>query len=85
MIRGGETKGWFVVAVFALSTLVSGALLLPGSAYLRLTPDGFEMRSLYRHLRVRWADVTWFRAKEKQAPFRRWWTETGLRECAATE
>lgn len=62
MIRGGETKGWFVVAVFALSTLVSGAMLLPGSAYLRLTPDGFEMRSLYRHSRTRWVDVTGFRA-----------------------
>ncbi len=61
MIRGGETKGWFVVAVFALSTLMSGAMLLPGSAYLRLTPDGFEMRSLYRHSRTRWVDVTWFR------------------------
>jgi hypothetical protein len=62
MIRSGETRGWFMVAVFALGALVAGAMLLPGSAYLRLTPDGFEMRSLYRHVRVRWADVSWFRA-----------------------
>lgn len=62
MIRDGEAKGWFVAAVFGLSTLVAGGLLLPGSAYLRLTPDGFEMRSLFRSSRTRWADVAGFRA-----------------------
>jgi hypothetical protein len=61
MIRSGERDGWFLVGVFALGTLVAGAQLVPSTAYLRLTSEGFEIRTLFRHLRIRWADVTWFR------------------------
>jgi hypothetical protein len=62
MIRDGQAKGWFVISVFALSTLISIGLLLPGRAYLRITPEGFEMRSLFRSLQLRWTDVAGFRA-----------------------
>jgi hypothetical protein len=62
MVGGGEAKGWLVISVFALSSLAALGLLLPSSAYLRLTRDGFEMRSLFRSSRARWSDVGEFRA-----------------------
>lgn len=62
MIRDGSAQGWFVLAFFGLCTLVAIALLLPSSAYLRLTRDGFEVRSLFRASLTRWADVGEFRA-----------------------
>jgi hypothetical protein len=62
MIRDGQRMGWFVVVFFSLCTVTFGVLLLPGSAYLRLTPEGFETRSLFRTHHARWADITAFRA-----------------------
>ena len=62
MIHDGEAAGWFVASVSALGTLVAIGLLLPNSAYLRLTPDGFELRSLFRSSWTRWSDVSSFEA-----------------------
>jgi len=62
MVRDGARWGWFVLIFFGLCTVVFISLLLPNSAYLRLTPEGFEIRSLYRSFRNKWTDVTSFRA-----------------------
>jgi hypothetical protein len=62
MARNGKTEGYLGAAFFGLCALVALALLLPGTAYLRLTPLGFEVRSLFRSSQTRWADVAEFRA-----------------------
>jgi hypothetical protein len=62
MVRDGKTLGWFVLIFFALCTVIFLSLLLPNSAYLRLTPEGFEIRSLFRSFRNQWSDVAAFRA-----------------------
>jgi hypothetical protein len=62
MVRDGKTMGWFVLVFFALCTVIFLSLLLPNSAYLRLTPEGFEIRSLFRSFRNQWSDVASFRA-----------------------
>ena len=62
MVRDSETEGYLVLVFFGLCTLATLAHFLPNSAYLRLTRDGFEVRSLFRSSQTRWADVGVFRA-----------------------
>jgi hypothetical protein len=57
----GEIVGWLGLIFFGLCSVVAVILLLPNSAYLRLTRDDFEVRSLFRSHRVRWTDVKAFR------------------------
>lgn len=42
-------------------------IVLPKSAYLRLTPDGFEKCGLVRRDRYKWSDVSNFRVIEQKA------------------
>jgi hypothetical protein len=60
MLAAGEWEGWLVSGFFGLCFIVAAALLLPGSAYLRLGPEGFEVCSLFRARSYRWADVEGF-------------------------
>lgn len=62
MIRDGEAWGWLVLGFFGLAAALFLALLLPGAEYLRLTAEGFEVRSLWRSHRQRWDDVAVFHA-----------------------
>ena len=62
MTRDGKTEGYLGLVFFGLCTLTALAQLLPNSAYLRLTRDGFEVRSLCRSSQTRWSDVSEFRA-----------------------
>lgn len=57
-MRGEHAIGaWFVIAFFELCALVGGILLVPGSSWLELRADGFEIRSLFRTSFVRWRDI----------------------------
>lgn len=48
---------WASISFFGLCSLVALAGLLPGSSYLDLQAEGFEMRTLYRKWFVRWVDT----------------------------
>jgi len=61
MIREGDLGGWLVAAVFGAFALTGLVLILPGATYLRLTPEGFTICSLYRKSFIRWTDVQDFR------------------------
>ena len=52
--------GWTCIAFFGLGIPVSLLTMLPGSTYLRIDGQGFEMASLYRRHRVRWEEVDGF-------------------------
>jgi hypothetical protein len=60
MVAGGEWLGWLVAGFFGLGVAICAVLLLPGSASLRLGPEGFEVCSLFRARSYRWADVEGF-------------------------
>ncbi|MGE5146889.1 MAG: hypothetical protein ACM3N5_09075 [Candidatus Eiseniibacteriota bacterium] len=60
MIRDGDHGGWFVAGFFGICTVIFLALLLPGAAYLRLTHDGFRVRSLWRTHFTPWPAVIAF-------------------------
>jgi len=60
LVSRGDAFGWVCVAFFGAGLLVFFLGLLPGSSYLELRRDGFEMSSLYRKWFVRWSDVESF-------------------------
>ena len=60
MILDNDKGGWFVSAFFGLCTLVFIGLLMPGSASLTLTREGFHVRSLWRGGFTAWSEVERF-------------------------
>ena len=60
MVRSRDMFGWLAIAFFGLCLSVSLICLPPKASYLRLTPDGFTMCSLFRAHTIRWEDVTVF-------------------------
>lgn len=51
---------WAMIVFFGLGVIVSGVAVLPGSGYLRLTPDGFEQRTMFRTSLVSWRHIDHF-------------------------
>lgn len=63
LIHDGEWLGWPVVVFCGVGTLLFAAVTVPGACHLRLTRDGFEIRTLWRTAGIyRWSDVERFRA-----------------------
>ena len=56
----GDQWGWAVATFFSLMLLMFGFQLLPSASYLRLTTEGFWIRSLFRTHHYRWADIARF-------------------------
>lgn len=52
--------GWACVAFFGLGLPASILMLLPNKIYLKLTPEGFEVRSLFGGKLTRWSEVERF-------------------------
>jgi hypothetical protein len=57
MIFSGEPMGWLPALFFGLCVVVFVVTLLPNSAYLRVSQDGFTVCSLFRAQSYRWSDV----------------------------
>ena len=62
MIADGQgAKGWFVALLFGLGVAVFAVQLIPGAAYLEITPHGFVLCSLFRRSPLfPWRDVSSF-------------------------
>ena len=60
--------GWSSIIFFGLGVIVFVIVLIPNSTYLKLTYDGFEMRSLYKSHLTKWGDVKSFRAGSITVP-----------------
>lgn len=56
----GDWKGYLCVGFFGLCALVGVIQLLPGSSFLKLTPEGIEYASLYRRHFIEWSSITEF-------------------------
>src|SRR5712692_2773792 len=54
---GGESLGWFCAALGSFGILLPGALLLPGSWYLRAEPGGLTHCVFFKIRFYRWPDV----------------------------
>jgi hypothetical protein len=64
LILGGDGIGWFVAGFFGLCLIVFLVQMLPQSSYLRLDPEGFEIRTLFQSSRYKWDDVAVFGTKK---------------------
>ena len=62
MVATAEPRGWAVLVFFAVGTIISAVMLMPGAAGLTLDRDGFTIMSLFRANRSRWQDVSGFQA-----------------------
>jgi hypothetical protein len=60
MLGSSPGMGWLVIVVFGLGLVVLSVQLLPGSSQLRIGPDGFQERSLFRARSFRWQDIKGF-------------------------
>jgi hypothetical protein len=69
MTRDGAPNGRFVLGFFGLCCLAAVAQMLPWSSRLRLSPEGFSIRHMYRERFFRWSEVSSFEvAKVGQNP-----------------
>jgi hypothetical protein len=64
VLSSATAGGWFGVIFFGLCTIVAVVMLLPGAGALRLDREGFEVTSLFRRHRSRWADATGFKSAQ---------------------
>jgi hypothetical protein len=55
--------GWLGIAVFAFAAVGALGNLVPGVAYLKLDPDGFESKTMFGRKRVPWKVASNFRAE----------------------
>jgi hypothetical protein len=60
VVRMNEPAGYGGIVLFGLGTLVAAISLLPGSAFLRVTDQGFTYSSLFRRRHTAWKDVKEF-------------------------
>jgi hypothetical protein len=59
--EGERLFGWLFVGFFGLGIPASLTMMFsPNAMYLRLDPEGFEMGSFIKKVRVRWTDVRGF-------------------------
>ncbi|MEM8584811.1 MAG: STM3941 family protein [Bacteroidota bacterium] len=62
MILGDEAfMGWVIILLFGLGGIAIASLLFPEVNYLRLTHEGFEIKSYFRKDFTRWNEVYGFR------------------------
>jgi hypothetical protein len=59
---------WFCISFFGIGVIVFTLELIPNSNYLKLTKDGFEIRSLYKSNFTKWNDINSFKAGVLKIP-----------------
>lgn len=52
---------WISIVFFGLGVIIFIIQLLPGSTYLKLTHEGFEVKNLFRSNFTKWAEINAFR------------------------
>jgi hypothetical protein len=55
-----SSKSWTSAIFFGLGVIVFGIKLVPNSTYLKLTKEGFEIKSLYKSSFYTWNEVGLF-------------------------
>jgi len=60
IISKGGWGGWIFIGIFGLGIPVFIFMLRPNSVYLKLDKSGIEMKTTYKPMKLRWADVESF-------------------------
>ena len=61
MLNEKSVMGWLVISLFSLGIIVSLIQFLPNSSYLKLSEEGFEVKSLFKTSFTKWSHVKDFR------------------------
>ena len=51
---------WLGAGFFGLGVIASAMMLVPGAAFLKVTPEGFTVRSLFRSFSYKWNEIDRF-------------------------
>lgn len=57
IVLGGDMAGWFLLAVFGLSSVTCFLTVLPGSRYLEISSEGLTITSNFRRKTFRWDQI----------------------------
>lgn len=57
MILSQDMWGWLVTTIFGISVAILILQFILGSSYLKFTPEGFTIKSLFRSDFFRWLDI----------------------------
>jgi hypothetical protein len=60
MISSGATGGWLVACFFGLMSCTGLLVLLPNSAFIRVSKEGFEFRNSFRSVLFPWDEIESF-------------------------
>jgi hypothetical protein len=58
---------WALIVVFGVGVFMSFVALLPGTTYLRLTPEGYEQRAHFQTLKQSWQHIERFQVYRYRA------------------
>lgn len=61
LIEKNPIMAWMTISLFGLGVIVFVIQLIPTSSRLKLTKDGFEVKSLFKSNFTKWSDVDRFR------------------------
>lgn len=60
MVHNGNSFGWVAIAFFGIGLVIFPLSLLPNSTYLKLTAEGFELKTPIKSHFTKWSDVDTF-------------------------
>jgi hypothetical protein len=63
---------WALIVVFGVGVFMSFVALLPGTTYLRLTPEGYEQRVIFRSSKQSWQHIERFQTFRLPARWKRY-------------
>lgn len=61
MLKEKVLMGWLLISLFGLCLIVTLLQFHPNASYLKLTKEGFEVKSLFRTSFTKWTDIKNFR------------------------
>jgi hypothetical protein len=63
---------WALIVIFGVGVFMSFVELLPGTTYLRLTPEGYEQRAHFRTSKQSWQHIERFQTYRLPARWKRY-------------
>lgn len=57
MLMDNEPMGWLVAGFFGLCLITFVVQCLPNSTYIRLSREGFETKTLYKTVKLKWEET----------------------------
>ncbi len=60
VVSGGVASGWWLVGLAVFGIAIGVTVLLPGSTFIRISPENLTISNMYRKTVLPWADIQEF-------------------------